>query len=31
LTGIGDILGAELLAAIGGSLAGFASADHLAG
>jgi transposase len=31
LTGIGDVLGAELLAAIGGSLAGFASADHLAG
>jgi hypothetical protein len=31
LTGIGDVLGTELLAAIGGSLAGFASADHLAG
>jgi transposase len=31
LTGIGDILGAEFLAAIGSSLAGFASADHLAG
>jgi transposase len=31
LTGIGDVLGAELLAAIGGSLAGFISADHLAG
>ena len=31
MTGIGDVLGAELLAAIGGSLAGFASADHLAG
>jgi transposase len=31
LTGIGDVLGAELLAAIGGSLDGFASADHLAG
>jgi transposase len=31
LTGIGDVLGAEFLAATGGSLAGFASADHLAG
>ena len=31
LTGIGDVLGAEFLAAVGGSLAGFASADHLAG
>jgi hypothetical protein len=31
LTGIGDVLGTELLAAAGGSLAGFASADHLAG
>jgi len=31
LTGIGDVLGAQFLAAIGGSLAGFASADHLAG
>jgi transposase len=30
LTGIGDVLGAELLAAISGFLAGFASADHLA-
>jgi transposase len=31
LTGIGDVLGAGFLAATGGSLAGFASADHLAG
>jgi transposase len=31
LTGIGDVLGAEFLAATGGSLARFASADHLAG
>jgi transposase len=31
LTGIGDVLGAEFLAVISGSLAGFASADHLAG
>jgi Transposase IS116/IS110/IS902 family len=31
LTGIGDVLGAEFLALVGGSLAGFASADHLAG
>jgi len=31
LTGIGDVLGAEFVAATGGSLAGFASADHLAG
>ena len=31
LTGIGDVLGAEFLAVVGGSLAGFASADHLAG
>jgi len=31
LTGIGDVLGAQFLAAIGGSSAGFASADHLAG
>jgi hypothetical protein len=31
LTGIGNILGAEFLAATGGTLAGFTSADHLAG
>jgi transposase len=31
LTGIGDVLGAQFLAAVGGSLSGFASADHLAG
>ena len=31
LTGIGDVLGAKFLALVGGSLAGFASADHLAG
>jgi transposase len=31
LTGIGDVLGAQFLAAIGGSLSGFTSADHLAG
>ena len=31
LTGIGDVLGAEFLAVVGGSLTGFASADHLAG
>jgi hypothetical protein len=31
LTGIGDVLGAEFLALVGGSLAGFASADRLAG
>jgi transposase len=31
LTGIGDVLGAAFLAVVGGSLAGFASADHLAG
>ena len=31
LTGIGDVLGAEFLAVVGGSLAGFASTDHLAG
>jgi transposase len=31
LTGVGDVLGAEFLAVIGGSLTGFASADHLAG
>jgi hypothetical protein len=31
LTGIGDVLGAEFLAVVGGLLAGFASADHLAG
>jgi transposase len=30
LTGIGDVLGAEFLAATRGSPAGFASADHLA-
>src|SRR5215218_4259805 len=29
LTGIGDVLGAQFLAAVGGSLSGFASADHL--
>jgi transposase len=31
VVGIGDLLGAEFLAATGGSLDGFASADHLAG
>src|SRR5215218_9172731 len=31
LTGIGDVLGAQFLAAVGGSVSGFASADHLAG
>jgi transposase len=31
MVGIGDLLGAEFLAATGGSLSGFASADHLAG
>lgn len=31
MVGIGDLLGAEFLAATGGSLATFASADHLAG
>ena len=31
MVGIGDLLGAEFLAAIGGGLDGFASADHLAG
>ncbi|MFI6333042.1 IS110 family transposase [Micromonospora chersina] len=31
MVGIGDLLGAELLAATGGNLDGFASADHLAG
>ncbi|MEU5529735.1 IS110 family transposase [Micromonospora chersina] len=31
MVGIGDLLGAEFLAATGGSLEGFASADHLAG
>jgi len=31
MVGIGDLLGAELLAATGGGLGGFASADHLAG
>ncbi|WP_103384212.1 IS110 family RNA-guided transposase [Pseudonocardia dioxanivorans] len=31
MVGIGTLLGAELLAATGGSLGGFASADHLAG
>jgi len=31
MVGIGALLGAEFLAAIGGSLEGFASADHLAG
>jgi transposase len=31
MVGIGDLLGAEFLAATGGSLDGFASADHLAG
>src|SRR5215218_4224649 len=30
LTGIGEVLGAEFLAVVGGSLAGFASTDHLA-
>ena len=31
MVGIGDLLGAELLAATGGSLTGFASPNHLAG
>ena len=31
MVGIGDLLGAEFLAATGGGLDGFASADHLAG
>jgi transposase len=31
MVGIGPLLGAELVAAIGGSLEGFVSADHLAG
>jgi transposase len=31
IVGIGDLLGAELLSATGGSLDGFASADRLAG
>ena len=31
MVGIGALLGAEFLAATGGSLDGFASADHLAG
>lgn len=31
MIGIGDVLGAEFLAATGGTLAGFASADRLAG
>ncbi|WBB70895.1 transposase [Micromonospora sp. WMMD812] len=31
MVGIGDLLGAEFLAATGGNLDGFASADHLAG
>jgi transposase len=31
MTGIGNLLGAEFLAATGGTLAGFISADHLAG
>ncbi len=31
MVGIGDLLGAEFLAATGGTLTGFASADHLAG
>ena len=31
MVGIGDLLGAEFLAATGGTLATFASADHLAG
>ena len=31
MAGIGDLLGAEFLAATGGELDGFASADHLAG
>ena len=31
MVGIGDLLGAEFIAATGGSLAEFASADHLAG
>jgi transposase len=31
MVGIGELLGAEFLAATGGSLDAFASADHLAG
>lgn len=31
MVGIGDLLGAEFLAATGGSMSAFASADHLAG
>jgi transposase len=31
MVGIGDLLGAEFLAATGGTLSGFASANHLAG
>jgi transposase len=31
MTGIGDLLGAEFLAATGGDMSAFASADHLAG
>jgi hypothetical protein len=31
MVGVGDLLGAEFLAAIGGSLDAFASADHPAG
>ncbi len=31
MSGIGDLLGAEFLAAIGGTLTGFASAYHVAG
>jgi hypothetical protein len=31
MVGIGDLLGAEYLAATGGTLDAFASADHLAG
>lgn len=31
MVGIGDLLGAEFLAATGGSLSGFATANHLAG
>jgi transposase len=31
MTGIGNLLGAQFLAATGGSLAGFTSADHLVG
>lgn len=31
IDGVGDLLGAEFLAATGGGIGGFASANHLAG